>query len=77
MENRKENEVWERVKQLRDEGKLPPEPTQEELYDEPTALANSQYRLEEGPYIYESPNKGKTVYKRKFREYPIEREKIK
>ena len=77
MENRIEKEVWERVKQLREEGKLPPEPTQEELDDEPTALANSQYRLEEEPYIYESSNKGKTVYKRKFREYPIEREKIK
>lgn len=77
MENRIEKEVWERVKQLREEGKLPPEPTQEELDDEPTALANSQYRLEEEPYIYESPNEGKTVYKRKFTEYPIEREKIK
>lgn len=36
--------VWEKVKELRKEGKLPPEPTAEELEDEPTALANSGYR---------------------------------
>lgn len=38
--------VWERVKELREEGKLPI-PTKEDLVDEPSALANSQYRLEE------------------------------
>lgn len=38
--------VWERVGELREEGKLPI-PTEEDLADEPTALANSQYRLEE------------------------------
>lgn len=38
--------VWEKVKELREEGKLPI-PTEEDLADEPTALANSQYRLEE------------------------------
>jgi hypothetical protein len=36
--------VWENVKKLREEGKLPPPPTPEELADEPTALANSGYR---------------------------------
>jgi len=39
-------EIWDRVNQLRKEGKLP-EWTEEEIMDEPTALANSQYRLEE------------------------------
>lgn len=39
--------VWEKVKELKEEGKLPPEPTEEELKDEPTALANSSYRNEE------------------------------
>jgi hypothetical protein len=38
--------VWEKVKELREEGKLPV-PTEEDLADEPTALANSQYRNEE------------------------------
>jgi hypothetical protein len=37
--------VWEKVAELRKEGKLP-EFTEEDLADEPTALANSQYRLE-------------------------------
>lgn len=39
--------IWDKVKDLREEGKLPPEPTEEELKEEPTALANSQYRNEE------------------------------
>jgi hypothetical protein len=38
--------VWEKVNQLREEGKLPI-PTEEDLAGEPTALANSRYRLEE------------------------------
>lgn len=38
--------VWVKVQELREEGKLPI-PTEEDLVDEPTALANSQYRLEE------------------------------
>jgi len=38
--------VWEKVKDLREEGKLPII-TEEDLIDEPTALANSQYRVEE------------------------------
>jgi hypothetical protein len=39
--------VWEKVKELREEGKLPPEPTEEELADEPTALAFTPYEKEE------------------------------
>jgi hypothetical protein len=49
--------VWEKVNQLREEGKLPI-PTEEDLADEPTALANSQYRLEE---IEETPSIEDTV----------------
>jgi hypothetical protein len=37
--------VWAKVDELRKEGKLP-EYTEEDYADEPTALANSQYRLE-------------------------------
>lgn len=50
------DKVWERVKELREEGKLPI-PTEEDLADEPSALANSKYRLEENddlPSIEES-----------------------
>ena len=35
--------IWEKVNELREEGKLPT-PTAEDLEDEPTALANSGYR---------------------------------
>ena len=42
--------VWEKVRELREEGKLPI-PTEEDLADEQTALANSQYRLEEIDHI--------------------------
>jgi len=37
--------VWEKVKELKKEGKLT-EPTEEDLEEEPTALANSKYRNE-------------------------------
>jgi len=40
-----EKRVWAKVAELRKEGKLP-EFTEEDFADEPTALANSQYRLE-------------------------------
>ena len=40
-----ENKVWERVDKLKEEGKLS-EPTKEDIKNEPTALANSQYRNE-------------------------------
>jgi len=39
--------VWEKVKELKKEGKFT-EPTEEEIKDEPTALANSKYRNEIG-----------------------------
>lgn len=37
--------VWEKVKELKKEGKFT-EPTEEDIKDEPTALANSKYRNE-------------------------------
>lgn len=76
MEKNISKEVWSRVEKLREDGKLPP-PTEEDFENEPTALANSEYRLNEKPYIYESPDKGKTIYRRKLGEYPIERERLK
>lgn len=42
--------VWETVARLKEEGVFP-EATAEELADEPTALANSKYRLEENDEI--------------------------
>jgi hypothetical protein len=42
----KVKKVWDKVKKLREEGKLPPEPTEEELKDEPTALAFTPYEVE-------------------------------
>ena len=45
--NEEAKKVWEKVDELRKEGKLP-EITEEDLADEPTALANSQYREEYG-----------------------------
>jgi hypothetical protein len=41
------NRVWEKVRELREEGKLPPPPTEEELVEEPTALAFTPYETEE------------------------------
>jgi hypothetical protein len=45
-EPKPEKEIWDRVAKLKKEGQLPPEPTKEEIIEEPTALANSQYRNE-------------------------------
>ena len=42
----KTRRIFEKVEQLKEEGKLPT-PTQEDIENEPTALANSQYREEE------------------------------
>ena len=39
--------VWEKVNELREEGKLPPSPTEEELVEEPTALAFTPYEIDE------------------------------
>lgn len=46
MEDYKEMQIkiWAKVKQLKEEGKLP-NWTEEDYEDEPSALANSQYRL--------------------------------
>lgn len=41
------DKAWAKVKELKEEGKLPPEPTEEELADEPTALAFTSYLVEE------------------------------
>ena len=41
------NKVWEKVRVLKEEGKLPSEPTKEELIEEPTALAFTPYEIEE------------------------------
>jgi hypothetical protein len=41
-----ESKTWEKVKELRKKGKLPT-PTEEDIENEPTALANSRYRLED------------------------------
>jgi hypothetical protein len=38
--------VWETVRKLKEEGKLPEDPTDEELLDEPTALAFTPYVIE-------------------------------
>ena len=45
-EPKPEQGIWDRVNQLKKEGKLGPEPTEEEKRDEPSSLANSQYRNE-------------------------------
>ena len=45
-EPKPEKEIWDKVAQLKEEGQLPSEPTEEEKIEEPTALANSQYRNE-------------------------------
>jgi hypothetical protein len=42
---KKTQKIWKRVNRLRKEGKLEP-PTTEDIINEPTALANSQYRNE-------------------------------
>ena len=39
--------VWEKVRELKEEGKLPSDPTEEELVEEPTALAFTPYEIEE------------------------------
>ena len=44
MSKKEEKRVWKKVKELRKKGLLPL-PTADEDRDEPTALANSQYRL--------------------------------
>jgi hypothetical protein len=48
--------VWDKVKELREEGKLPPKPTEEELNDEPTALAFTPYEVEETEEVISDKN---------------------
>ena len=50
------NKVWDNVKKLREEGKLPPSPTEEELLEEPTALAFTSYEIEEEIEEEEQPS---------------------
>ena len=45
MSKKEEKRIWKKVKELRKKGLLPL-PTKEDIENEPTALANSQYRLE-------------------------------
>ena len=44
MSKKEEKRIWKKVKELRKKGLLSL-PTEEDLKNEPTALANSQYRL--------------------------------
>lgn len=44
MSKKEEKRIWKKVKELRKKGLLPL-PTADDIKDEPTALANSQYRL--------------------------------
>jgi hypothetical protein len=48
--------VWDKVKELREEGKLPLKPTEEELNDEPTALAFTPYEVEETEEVISDKN---------------------
>ena len=41
------NKVWDKVKELKEDGKLPPDLTDEEKLEEPTALAFTPYEDEE------------------------------
>ena len=45
MNKKEEKRIWKKVEKLRKKGLLPL-PNADEVQDEPTALANSQYRLE-------------------------------
>lgn len=45
--NEEAKKVWEKVNTFKKEGKLPPDPTPEELEEEPTALAFTPYDVEE------------------------------
>ena len=49
------NRVWEKVNELKEEGKLPPGPTEEEILEEPTALAFTPYETEEVIETTEEP----------------------
>ena len=50
-----QDRVWAIVKRLREEGKLP-DWSDEDFEDEPSALANSQYRLQNDPAGFLGPH---------------------
>jgi hypothetical protein len=66
---KKEKSIWDKVEELKKEGKLP-EPTEEDIKDEPTALANSQYR--ENLYKQEIDKINKSGYSAKKRKQMME-----
>ena len=49
-----QDRVWAKVKELRKQGKLP-DWSDEDFKDEPSALANSQYRLQSDPAGFLGP----------------------
>ena len=75
-ESNESDRVWEKVNQLRKEGLLT-EPTEDDILNEPSSLANSSYRNEEPQedfvVLSDSPIKKSTV---KIGESPEEIEKI-
>jgi hypothetical protein len=48
VEEKPEKKIWELVKKLKEEGALPPDPKEDEIEEEPTALAFT-YEIEEEP----------------------------
>ena len=50
---KEQKKVWDKVKELKKEGKLPPNPTEEEIIEEPTALAFTPYEIDE---VLETPD---------------------
>jgi len=53
MSKKEEKRIWKKVKELRKKGLLPL-PSADDIKNEPTALANSQYRLQNKDEYYES-----------------------
>ncbi len=56
IKEKPEQKIWDKVNELREEGKLPLEPTKEELTDEPTALAFTPYEIEETEEVISDKN---------------------
>ena len=59
--NEEANKVWDKVRELREEGKLPT-PTQEDIEDEPTALAFTPYVVDEVSGEVELPKEELPIY---------------
>lgn len=51
MSKKEEKSIWKKVKELRKKGLLPL-PTEKDIKTEPSALANSQYRLKQNKDEY-------------------------